>query len=222
MAKVLFTAIVAEVTGRLSGSVFQKSVGGNILRSLPLPINRRTQLQQRNRAALVGATSAWRNCSPTDHLSWDGDTNRERFNNYTSFNFEWMWLSGGKSCTPFSPSPANVPEPDTAWYAFISDGTPFFLGFSTEDQSYANQYQWFIRMSKPRQSETDPVGEMIGYRALTVLESQDNQVLIAPSLQLIDFPDSWILDYWIDWEIVVNTGSTRGTTGIITSQIISL
>ena len=222
MAKVNYTAIVSELTGRLAGSVFQKSVGGNILRSLPLPRNPRTQLQQRVRAGMVGATSAWRNCPPEAQLSWEGATNRERFNNYTAFNFQNMWLNGSKFCTQFAPAPAEVPEPDTAWYAAITDGIMYFFGFYISDNDFATSDQWFMRISQPRAYENDPAGEMIAYRATENLTAQDEQLLIYPSAVLPQLPLNWIPGKWINWEIIINTGTTYGTTGVITSQIVEL
>ena len=133
-----------------------------------------------------------------------------------------MWLNGSKFCTSFAPAPAEVPEPDTAWYAAITDGLMYFLGFFVSDNTFASSLEWFMRISQPRANENDPTGEMIAYRATGDLAAQDEQVLILPDVDLISFPLNWVPGMWIDWEIIINTGPTYGTTGVITSQIVNL
>lgn len=219
MAKVQFTAIVSEVKGRLSGSVFQTSVGGNILRSLPLPRNPQTQLQQRNRSALVGATSSWRNCSAANRNSWPGTTMRDKFEAFTAFNYQYMWLTGTKYCTSFSPSAATMPNPDTGWATYTAGTLPAILGYFMSDQSFAGVHQWFIRVSTPRAHQSDTVGPLIAYRGAVELASEADQLLIEPTLMCYDFPENWADGKWVNWQLVINTGTTYGATAVMESQI---
>lgn len=118
MAKVLFTAIVAEISGRLAGSVFQKSVGGYQLHSLRVPINRRVWRQQKNRVTMEFLASNWRTLTPEQQAEYTGSTNRERFSNYISNQWQWAWGKQTIAGEPITPNP----QP---WYSFISNWTQY-------------------------------------------------------------------------------------------------
>jgi hypothetical protein len=70
MAKVEFTGIVANITGKLSGSVFQQSFGGPQLHVKRTPINRQSYLQQTERVQFAELTASWRNLTSLERASW--------------------------------------------------------------------------------------------------------------------------------------------------------
>lgn len=71
MAKVSLSSLLDSLTGKLSGSVFQNSVGGLQLRSRVSPRNPRSQRQQNNRGNWSQTASGWNALSPSQILSWN-------------------------------------------------------------------------------------------------------------------------------------------------------
>ena len=220
MAKVLYTAVVAEVTGRLAGSVFQRSIGGNILRSLAVPINRRTTTQQRVRSSLAATTSAWRYCSEADKLSWAGGTNRERFQNYTAFNWLYMWLLSSKECVQVSPSPATMPNDSVYYIAHNAPNSPVFGIYGADDAHYADAFQWFLRITKPRQLESDPPGEFYLFRGSVPIDFEDNQFAIPMKQYMPGFTWNMPTGWFVQMQFTILTASTIGTTEVMDWQIV--
>lgn len=70
MAKVIFTAAVASITGKLAGSVFQRSHGGPQLRTKVSPGNKQSQAQSAIRANMKHLTSSWGSLSAIQRRSW--------------------------------------------------------------------------------------------------------------------------------------------------------
>lgn len=220
MAKVLYTAIVDEVKGRLSGSVFQRSVGGNILRSLVVPINRRTTVQQRVRSSLAAVTSAWRNCSEANRNGWDGATVRAKFEAYTAFNWLYMWLTSTRSCVQTSPSSLPVPDSGT-WYIVENfGGVNVFGNAGADDGEYGNEFEWFIRISKGRQLESMPPGEMFMFRGTVQFHIQDNQGFYPFLASLTGFTWNIQAGLFYDLEFVRLTPTGYGSTGIMTIEAV--
>jgi hypothetical protein len=88
MAKVEFTGIVANITGKLSGSVFQQSFGGAQLHAKKSPINRQSYLQQVERVAFAELTAAWRDLTDVERASWTAaaPTASQGFNLFVQVN----------------------------------------------------------------------------------------------------------------------------------------
>jgi len=61
MARVLFTAMVAEVRGKLNGNVFSRNKGGAVIRNKVTPINPNTSYQALQRSFLSILSKAWAN-----------------------------------------------------------------------------------------------------------------------------------------------------------------
>lgn len=219
MAKVLYTAVVAELKGRLSGSVFQSSVGGNILRSLVVPINRRSTTQQRVRSSLGAVTAAWRYCSEANRNSWAGSTPRERFEAYTAFNWLYMWLLSSRSCVAISPSAATMPNDSLYYIAHNAPNNPVFGIYGADNGTYANAFQWFLRITKPRQNESDSPGEFYMFRGSVNLHFEDNQFAIPMKEYMPGFTWNMPLGWFVDMEFVILTSTTYGSTGIMQWQI---
>lgn len=70
MAKVLFTAIVAEMRNKLNGNVFSKNRGGNYLRNKVTPVNPNTSFQAAQRANLGAQSSGWRDLTQAQRDAW--------------------------------------------------------------------------------------------------------------------------------------------------------
>lgn len=212
MAKIEFTAIVSQITGRLSGSVFQRSVGGNQLRSIGWGVNRRTINQQANRVALEYLASNWRNLTDAQRATWTGVTGQERFTNFVAQNQEYAWLSQSLHTTPVSPSPAPVPEPDTLWYAQHA-GSQFFIGGGLmPDQTYAFRNQWFVELTVPSLSLTTPGSETRRFKGLDDLAATSDQVFFSLNTAVLGFNMNYAEDTALRFRIVVNKGSSRGET----------
>lgn len=215
MAKVVFTAIVAELSGRLSGSVFQKSVGGYQLHSLGIPINRRTLAQQQNRITLEFLASHWQTLSDVQKLSFTGTTNQERFTSYIAFNFEYAWLTGSLLTTEVTPTPATMPEPSDEWYAAKSGANLVIGGFYVAEISYANAREWYIVVSNPvpvGQPASSVTRQFIG---ITSLDGDSEQIALNQSVNFLNFTGNYASGSKVNVELVINKGTVRGTTGVL-------
>lgn len=76
MAKVLFTAVVADMRNKLNGTVFSKNRYGAYTRTKVTPVNPQTTAQQNARNRLSTQSQAWRGLTETQRQSWiDGAAN---------------------------------------------------------------------------------------------------------------------------------------------------
>jgi hypothetical protein len=71
MAKVKFTAIVAQMSGKLAGSVFARCRYGNYIRTLTSPINSSTPYQERVRSLFTQVVSGWYNLTDDERAAWN-------------------------------------------------------------------------------------------------------------------------------------------------------
>jgi hypothetical protein len=70
MAKIITTAIVADIRNKLNGSVFSKNRYGSYVRTKVSPVNPQTTAQQAVRQRLGNNSSAWRGLTDAQRLSW--------------------------------------------------------------------------------------------------------------------------------------------------------
>ena len=70
IARISFTAIVAQIVRKLAGSVFQYSYGGFQIRTRVSPRNPQTQYQQLRRGDFGFLSQTWRNLSPTERQTF--------------------------------------------------------------------------------------------------------------------------------------------------------
>lgn len=70
MAKILTTAIVADIRNKLNGSVFSKNRYGGYVRTKVTPVNPQSTAQQNVRNRLSTNSQAWRGLSAADRQSW--------------------------------------------------------------------------------------------------------------------------------------------------------
>ena len=215
MAKVVFTAIVAELSGRLAGSVFQRSVGGYQLHSLGIPINRRTTGQQLNRMTLEFLASNWQTLTNTQQMSFPGSTNQERFTSYIAYNWDYAWLTNQVLKTATTPTPATMPEPDTEWYAARSGANLVIGAYYVEETTYANARQWFIRISEPAAVGRPASSATRQFVGITSLEGEGEEIALNQSINFQGFTGLYPSGSNINVEIVIDKGTVRGTTGVL-------
>src|SRR5437867_2761155 len=76
MAKLLFTAVVADMRNKLNGTVFSKNRYGAYARTKVTPVNPQSTAQQNQRNTLSTNSAAWRGLTEAQRQSWiDGAIN---------------------------------------------------------------------------------------------------------------------------------------------------
>lgn len=70
MAKILTTAIVADIRNKLNGSVFSKNRYGSYVRTKVTPVNPQTTAQQAARNNLSSNSQAWRGLTEDQRKGW--------------------------------------------------------------------------------------------------------------------------------------------------------
>lgn len=70
MARVIFSALVDEISGKLSGSVFQSDAYGTVIRQRVSPRNPRSQLQQLRRGIFAYRTAQFRSLTNDQKTDW--------------------------------------------------------------------------------------------------------------------------------------------------------
>lgn len=70
MAKVLFTAVVADMRNKLNGTVFSKNRYGSYTRTKVTPVNPQTTAQQNARNILSTNSQNWRGITEAQRQSW--------------------------------------------------------------------------------------------------------------------------------------------------------
>jgi len=70
MAKILTTAIVADIRNKLNGSVFSKNRYGGYVRTKVTPVNPQTTAQQNARNRLSANSQAWRGLTEDQRQAW--------------------------------------------------------------------------------------------------------------------------------------------------------
>lgn len=215
MAKVVFTAIVSEISGRLAGSVFQRSVGGYQLHTIGIPINRRTLPQQLNRVTLEFLSSNWQTLTEAQKLSYPGSTNQERFTSYIAYNFDYAWLSGSLIAEHTTPTPATMPEPSEEWYASKSGANLVIGAYYVAEITFANARQWYMRVSDPVPVGVPASSNFRQFIGVNELSGEGEQIALNQTFDFLNFTGSYAVGSAVDVEIVINKGTVRGTTGVM-------
>jgi len=71
MAKILFTAFMADARGKLAGTVFSKNRGGSYVRTKVTPTNPKTNAQNLVRSILTALSQAWRSLTAAQRTAWN-------------------------------------------------------------------------------------------------------------------------------------------------------
>lgn len=120
MAKILTTAIVADIRNKLNGSVFSKNRYGGYVRTKVTPVNPQSSAQQNVRNRLSTNSQAWRGLTEVQRQSWiDAAPNfpfTDIFGNskilsgsalYVKFNNNLNQI--GEAAIATAPSPVAIP-----------------------------------------------------------------------------------------------------------------
>lgn len=75
MAKIKYSALVSEMSGKLNGSVMAKNRSGNYVRTKITPVNPQTVFQTAVRNRLAGNSALWRGLTEDQRLAWNGAVN---------------------------------------------------------------------------------------------------------------------------------------------------
>lgn len=70
MARILNTAVVADIRGKIAGTVFGRNKGGAIARTKVSPVNPKTAAQSRQRAYLSDLSKAWGGLTDAQRAGW--------------------------------------------------------------------------------------------------------------------------------------------------------
>ena len=119
MAKILTTAIVADIRNKLNGSVFSKNRYGSYVRTKVTPVNPQTTAQQNVRSTLSSLSQQWRALSQSQRQSWiDAAPNfpfSDIFGNSKILSGSTLFqklnnnlLQAGESGLLVAPSPADI------------------------------------------------------------------------------------------------------------------
>lgn len=136
MAKVKFTAAVADMRNKMNGSVFSKNRGGSYLRTKVSPVQPRTSYQQAQKANLAARSSNWRALTAAQRATWNAGCTQFP---YTDVFGDVKFLSGqqlyvklntnlqnaAQTLITTCPAPAAVPGV-TITAAAAAAGTPAF------------------------------------------------------------------------------------------------
>lgn len=128
MAKVLFTAVVADMRGKLAGTVFTKNRGGAVARTKVSPVNRQTASQQMRRSVFGGLSSAWRELTEAQRQTWidgaPGFARTDQFRNLRTLSGQQLFVGLNSNLQKIGKAALNVcPVPQGAPVKWIDPPT---------------------------------------------------------------------------------------------------
>jgi hypothetical protein len=125
MARILLSAIVTEIRGKIGGTVFQSGLSGFQAKQLALPRDIRIPAQIANRQKWVGTIGAWGTITTGQRNTWvaNPDTGLGAYNTFVRRNSNMRFF--GQS--PFVSFPGNSSAPGLDLTATVIDSTQFLL-----------------------------------------------------------------------------------------------
>lgn len=141
MALIKTTAIVAEISGKINGTVFSKNRYGAYARTKVTPVNRNTNAQQGARAILTIVSQAWKGLTDAQRKGWNvGSKNFTRTNVFGDVRnlsgsalfarLNANLLHIGAAQIEECPLPVSVPAIDTLSVAADNSSQTMTLAFS--------------------------------------------------------------------------------------------
>lgn len=120
MAKIKFTAFLAEARNKVAGSVFSKNAYGNYVRTKVSPSNEQTTHQMAQRQMLGSLSASWRDLSQSERQSWADATESflrtDVFGDQLKLSANALFISlnknllnAGQSTIDTAPSPEPMP-----------------------------------------------------------------------------------------------------------------
>lgn len=115
MARITYTAIIAEIKGKIGGTVFQAGQGGYQAKTNRIPRDVPVRSQVVNRMNLTSVAQTWRTLSNSDRTSWNGnaDPGLSPYSTYLKRNNNMMFFQE----SPFS----TFPGPGTPAFLVLGD-----------------------------------------------------------------------------------------------------
>lgn len=121
MAKILTTAIVADIRNKLNGSVFSKNRYGSYVRTKVTPVNPQTTAQQNARNVLSTNSQAWRGLTEAQRQGWiDASASfpfTDIFGNTKTLSGSALYVklnnnlvAAGQAAIPNAPAPVAIPQ----------------------------------------------------------------------------------------------------------------
>lgn len=141
MAKILLTAFLADIRGKVNGTVFSKNKGGAYARTKVTPTNPRSVGQTVARSSLASISSQWRALTEAQREAWKTFAASNPYNDvfgnqkYLSGNQSFMKTSLNLSVlsTPSLVFPVEgVPQPQIFSAEGYADATHLILGVESD------------------------------------------------------------------------------------------
>lgn len=121
MAKIQFTAFLADARNKLNGNVFSKNRYGSYVRNKVTPVNPRTTYQQNQRQMLGNLSSSWRGLTEAQRQAWRTATQnfpqkdifgQTKFlaGNVLFISLNKNLINAGQSTIDDPPAPVAIPE----------------------------------------------------------------------------------------------------------------
>ena len=143
MAKVLFTAVVADMRNKLNGSVFSKNKGGAYVRTKVTPVNPQTDAQQNVRSVMATNSAAWRGLTQAQRDSWlaaaPSFPYRDIFGDSKILSGSQLFVklngnlvNNGESPLTTAPTPGELPASGAAILTATAGTQALSIGFSPD------------------------------------------------------------------------------------------
>ena len=131
MARVIFSALVESITGKLAGSVFQDSYQGYQIRTRVSPRNPQTDYQQLRRGEFAFLSQGWRYLSSTERQTWidNAPSGMQALNFYLQSNINLVLIGLAPVATYAAASTPDafalsIPVLDGVSFTVQASGTP--------------------------------------------------------------------------------------------------
>ncbi len=99
MAIIQTSGLISSIRGKVGGAVFQLSRSGNIMRSLTIPVNRRTQLQLKSRNNTFNILQSWTALTDVQRVVWNAYV---QYNPILQKNGLKLYISGQQAFIKFN------------------------------------------------------------------------------------------------------------------------
>jgi hypothetical protein len=144
MAKVVFTAVVADIKGKLAGSVFQRSFGGAQLRTKVSPGNPQSIPQQQLRVNMASLSTLWGELSNAQRTTWYNGAGGTPFgfNMYVKRN-QVLFLAGLPLISTFvrGKPPLNLTQAQNGTVT-IPFSVPILVNVDSAPSGYTQVNRW--------------------------------------------------------------------------------
>lgn len=159
MAKVKYTAVVADMRNKLSGTIFSKNRGGAYSKTLVIPTNPNTTAQAAYRAKFGLVSQTWKTLTDLQRLSWEQAVPRwgqtdifgdvripSGFNLFQKLNSQLLRV--GSAQITVAPLPVTMPQVTSITCSYVAGGASM-NALPVFSSNYGSNYKVAIRVTKP-------------------------------------------------------------------------